>query len=45
MKRNWKKIAINGVIIIVVVVGLALLAHVLVNNFNMVEFIKAFHGG
>ncbi len=45
MKRDWKKIAINSAIIIVVIVGLALLAHVLVNNFNLVEFIKAFHGG
>ncbi len=45
MKQNWKKMAIQGVIIIAVVVGLVLLANVLVNNFNIVEFIKAFHGG
>lgn len=45
MKRNWKRTAINGAIIIAVVVGLALLANVLANNFNIVEFIKAIHGG
>ncbi len=45
MKRNWKRIAINGAMIIAVVVGLALLANVLVNNFNIIEFIKALHGG
>ncbi len=45
MKRNWKRLTINGLIAILVVVGLALLAHVLVNSLNIVEMIKRLHGG
>jgi hypothetical protein len=43
--RNWKRLAVKGLITILVVGGLALLAHVLVNSFNIVELIKRFHGG
>ena len=45
MKGNWKRISINGLYVILVVVGLALLMHVLANSFNFVELIKRFHGG
>ncbi len=44
-KRNWKRLTVNGLIAVLVIVGLALLAHVLVNSFNIVELIKRFHGG
>ncbi len=44
-KRNWKRLTLNGLIAIIVIVGLGLLVNVLVNSFNIVEFIKRFHGG
>jgi hypothetical protein len=45
MKRNWKRITVNGLLAILVVAGLALLAQVLVNSINLVELVKRFHGG
>ncbi len=45
MKKNWKRRIINGLVVIVVVVGLALLAHALTANFNFIELIKGMHGG
>jgi hypothetical protein len=45
MKRNWKRLTLNGLIAILVVIGLGMLAYMLVNSFNIVELIKRFHGG
>ena len=45
MKKNWKKLVANGLVVVVVIAGLALLAHVLVSNLNLVELIKHMHGG
>lgn len=40
-----KKKMITALIAIVVIAGLLLTAHILVNYFNIVEVIKAVHGG
>jgi hypothetical protein len=45
MKRNWRRIAVDGLFAILLVVGLALVAQVLVNSVNIVELVKRFHGG
>ncbi len=45
MKRNWKRIIVTGLIAMLVVAGLVLLAHVLINSINIVEMIQRMHGG
>jgi hypothetical protein len=45
MKKETQKKVITALIVIAVAAGLMLSAHVLVNYFNIVEVIKAMHGG
>ncbi len=40
-----KKRGVRTLIVIVVIMGLVLAAYVLVNNFNVVEFLRRMHGG
>ncbi len=40
-----KRKIITALIIIIVTLGLTWIAHILVNNFNIVEFLKRIHGG
>ncbi|HSK87865.1 MAG TPA: hypothetical protein VK880_05885 [Anaerolineales bacterium] len=44
-KAGSKKKIVNIVIAVVVVAGLMLTAHILVNYFNIAEVIKGIHGG
>jgi len=44
-KAGSKKKVINMVIALVVIAGLMLTAHILVNYFNIAEVIKGIHGG
>ncbi len=44
-KTNSKKKIVNVVIAVVVIAGLLATAHILVNYFNIVEVIRAIHGG
>lgn len=44
-KVSTKKRIVNLVIALVVIAGLLLTMHVLVNYFNIVEVIKKIHGG
>ncbi len=39
-----KKKVITTLIVIVVIIGMVLTARILVNNFNMLEFVKKLHG-
>ena len=45
MKKETKKKLITALLVIAGIAALMLTAHVLVNYFNIVEVIKAMHGG
>jgi hypothetical protein len=45
MKQETKKTVVKVIIVVAVILGLMLTAHILVNYFNIVQVIKALHGG
>ena len=45
MKQETKKKVVTALIVIAAVAALMLTAHVLINYFNIVDVIKAMHGG
>ena len=44
-KTETRKNIVKAVIVIVVIAGLMLTAHVLVNYFNIVDIVRRVHGG
>ena len=42
---EMKKKVVTGLIVIVVILGLIWTAHVLVSNFDILQFMKSLHGG
>ena len=44
-KNETRKNVVKAVIVIVVIAGLMLTAHVLVNYFNIVDIVRRVHGG
>jgi len=44
-KTETRKNIVKAVVVIVVIAGLMLTAHILVNYFNIVEIMRRVHGG
>ena len=44
-KTETRKNVVKAVLVIVVIAGLMLTAHILVNYFNIVDIVRRIHGG